>query len=254
MAEKMLYTEEGYKVLVDELNYLKTTKRDEIKEAIALAKSFGDLSENSEYDEARNEQAKTEARIKELEELVANAQIVDESKIDMGVVSLGSTVTVYDVEEDEEIVYSIGGDGNKIQLLQIGRFQFCQNLHVVVELCCVLGSAEVAVDGFGPFVPGHGIILAGNIQCQQFRAGVHIQRNKGIIGIQVHLHETKGIQRGSGPAAMEYTCFALPHIACTVPTGNAGFHRNCSEAASLSRSVQNRLKVAGYLVVEIGFS
>ena len=109
MAEKMLYTEEGYKVLVDELNYLISTRRDEIKEAIALAKSFGDLSENSEYDEARNEQAKTEARIKELEELVANAQIVDESKIDMGVVSLGSTVTVYDVEEDEEIVYSIVG-------------------------------------------------------------------------------------------------------------------------------------------------
>ena len=109
MAEKMLYTEEGYKVLVDELNYLKTTKRDEIKEAIALAKSFGDLSENSEYDEARNEQAKTEARIKDLEELVANAEIVDETSIDTGVVSLGSTVTVYDVEEDEEIVYNIVG-------------------------------------------------------------------------------------------------------------------------------------------------
>ena len=106
---KMLYTEEGYKVLTDELNYLKTVRREEIKEAIALAKSFGDLSENSEYDEARNEQAKTEARIKELEELVANAQIVDESKLDTGVVSLGSTVTVYDVEEDEEIVYSIVG-------------------------------------------------------------------------------------------------------------------------------------------------
>ncbi len=109
MAEKMLYTEEGYKVLVDELNYLKTVRREEIKEAIAVAKGFGDLSENSEYDEARNEQAKTEARIKELEELVQNAQIVDESKIDMGVVSLGSTVTVYDVEEDEEIVYNIVG-------------------------------------------------------------------------------------------------------------------------------------------------
>ena len=106
---KMLYTEEGYKVLTDELNYLKTVRREEIKEAIALAKSFGDLSENSEYDEARNEQAKTEARIKELEELVANAQIVDESKMDTGIVSLGSTVTVYDVEEDEEIVYSIVG-------------------------------------------------------------------------------------------------------------------------------------------------
>ena len=106
---KMLYTEEGYKVLTDELNYLKTVRREEIKEAIAVAKGFGDLSENSEYDEARNEQAKTEARIKELEELVANAQIVDESKMDTGVVSLGSTVTVYDVEEDEEIVYSIVG-------------------------------------------------------------------------------------------------------------------------------------------------
>lgn len=106
---KMLYTEEGYKTLTDELNYLKTVRREEIKEAIAVAKSFGDLSENSEYDEARNEQAKTEARIKELEELVANAQIVDESKIDTSIVSLGSSVKVYDVEEDEEIVYDIVG-------------------------------------------------------------------------------------------------------------------------------------------------
>ena len=106
---KKLYTEEGYKVLVDELNYLKTTRREEIKEAIAVAKGFGDLSENSEYDEARNEQAKTEARIKELEELVANAQIVDESKLDSDIVSLGSSVTVYDVEEDEEIVYIMVG-------------------------------------------------------------------------------------------------------------------------------------------------
>lgn len=106
---KMLYTEEGYKALTDELNYLKTVRREEIKEAIAVAKGFGDLSENSEYDEARNEQAKTEARIKELEELVANAQIVDESKMDTSIVSLGSVVTVYDVEEDEEIVYNIVG-------------------------------------------------------------------------------------------------------------------------------------------------
>ena len=66
--KQMLYTEEGYKVLTDELNYLKTVRREEIKEAIAVAKGFGDLSENAEYDEARNDQAKTEARIKELEE------------------------------------------------------------------------------------------------------------------------------------------------------------------------------------------
>ena len=107
--EKMLYTQEGYNELEKELKYLRVTRREEIKEAIAVARGFGDLSENSEYDEARNEQAKTEARIKELEELVANAQIVDESKMDMSVVSLGSSVTVYDVEEDEEIVYSIVG-------------------------------------------------------------------------------------------------------------------------------------------------
>ena len=107
--KKMLYTQEGYDELVKELDYLKTVRREEIKEAIATARSFGDLSENSEYDEARNEQAKTEARIKELEELVNNAQIVDESKIDANVVSLGSAVTVYDVEEDEEIVYNIVG-------------------------------------------------------------------------------------------------------------------------------------------------
>ena len=107
--KQMLYTPEGFKALTDELNYLKTVRREEIKEAIAVAKGFGDLSENSEYDEARNEQAKTEARIKELEELVENAVIVDESKIDNTIVSLGSVVTVYDIEEDEEIKYSIVG-------------------------------------------------------------------------------------------------------------------------------------------------
>ena len=107
--KQMLYTPEGYKALTDELDYLKTVKREEIKEAIAVAKGFGDLSENAEYDEARNDQATTEARIKELEELVAHAVVVDETQLDTSVVSLGSVVTVYDVEEDEEIKYSIVG-------------------------------------------------------------------------------------------------------------------------------------------------
>ena len=112
-----LYTPEGYKELTDELDYLKTIRREEIKEAIATARSFGDLSENAEYDEARNEQAKTEARISELEELVANAVVVDETKIDTSIVSLGSVVTVYDVEFDEEIVYSIVGS-NEVNPLE----------------------------------------------------------------------------------------------------------------------------------------
>ena len=117
MANQKNYTPEGYKALTDELDYLKTVRREEIKEAIATARSFGDLSENAEYDEARNEQAKTEARISELEELIANAIIVDEAKIDTTVVSLGSVVTVYDVEFDEEIVYSIVGS-NEVNPLE----------------------------------------------------------------------------------------------------------------------------------------
>ena len=108
-AKQMLYTQDGYDLLVKELNYLKGEKREEIKEAIALARSFGDLSENSEYDEARNEQAKTEARISELERLIENAVIVDENTIDTSIVNIGSTVLVYDVEADEEIEYSVVG-------------------------------------------------------------------------------------------------------------------------------------------------
>jgi transcription elongation factor GreA len=106
---KQLYTQQGYQELVDELQHLKLVKREEIKNNIAVARSFGDLSENSEYDEARNEQAKNEARIKELEELLENAIIMDESNIDTGSVSLGSTVKVYDAELDMEIVYSLVG-------------------------------------------------------------------------------------------------------------------------------------------------
>ena len=91
---KQMYTQQGYQELVDELNYLKFEKREKIKNDIAVARSFGDLSENSEYDEARNEQAKNEARIKELEELVENAVILDESTIETSVISLGSKVKV----------------------------------------------------------------------------------------------------------------------------------------------------------------
>ena len=108
-AKQMLYTQEGYQALVEELEYLKGTKRQQVKEDIATARSFGDLSENSEYDEARNEQAKVEGRITELESLILNAVIVDESKIDTSIVNMGSTVKVYDEEFDETVEYSIVG-------------------------------------------------------------------------------------------------------------------------------------------------
>ena len=109
MAKKQMYTQQGYQELVDELHYLKHEKREKIKNDIAVARSFGDLSENSEYDEARNEQAKNEARIKELEELVENAVILDESNIDTSVVSLGSTVKVKNVDLGVEFTYDLVG-------------------------------------------------------------------------------------------------------------------------------------------------
>ncbi len=108
-AKQMLYTQEGYQALVDELEYLKGTKRQQVKEDIATARAFGDLSENAEYDEARNEQAKVEARIKELEELILGAVIVDESKIDTSIINMGSIVKVLDKEFDETEEYSIVG-------------------------------------------------------------------------------------------------------------------------------------------------
>ncbi len=104
-----LYTAEGYKSLVDELSYLKQTKLEEVKRSLAEARSFGDLSENSEYDEAKNEQAKVVARITELEELINHAKVIDESEIKADVVNLGSTVLVHDYELDEEVEYKLVG-------------------------------------------------------------------------------------------------------------------------------------------------
>lgn len=107
--KKQLYTPEGYKALVDELDYLKNTKRQEVKNDIAVARSFGDLSENAEYDEARNEQAKVEARITELEAMIENAQVVDESELKSNTVNLGAIVKVHNVDTNEDIEYSIVG-------------------------------------------------------------------------------------------------------------------------------------------------
>ena len=107
MAKEQLYTPEGYQKLIEEREYLVKVRREEVKNDVATARSFGDLSENSEYDEARNEQGKVEARIKELDELIEHAVVIDESEIDDSVVSIGSTVKV--IEDGEEIEYSIVG-------------------------------------------------------------------------------------------------------------------------------------------------
>ena len=116
-VKQMLYTKEGFQALQNELKERQTVKREEIKEAIALARSFGDLSENSEYDEARNEQAKNEARILELQMLIDNALIVDETKIDTSVISIGSSVKLFDNELGAELEYSIVGS-NEVDPIQ----------------------------------------------------------------------------------------------------------------------------------------
>lgn len=147
-SKQMLYTQQGYNELVDELNYLKNTRREEIKEDIATARSFGDLSENAEYDEARNEQAKVEARIKELEEMVANAVIVDESKIDTSVISVGSAIRVYDVDADEEVEYQIVGSNEANPL--IGKIS--DQSPIGKALMGLRGGDEVAVETPGGVV------------------------------------------------------------------------------------------------------
>ena len=107
--KKFVMTYEGVKKLENELEYLKTVKRKEITEKIKVALGYGDLSENSEYDEAKNDQAFTEGRIIQLENMLKNAVVVDESEIPKDKVSVGSIVKVMDYEFDEEVEYTIVG-------------------------------------------------------------------------------------------------------------------------------------------------
>ena len=101
--KEILLTQEGYQKLEDELEILKTVRRREVADRIKVAISFGDISENAEYDEAKNEQAQVEERI------IRRAVIIDESKIDSNVVTIGSIVKVNDMDFEEEVEYTIVG-------------------------------------------------------------------------------------------------------------------------------------------------
>jgi transcription elongation factor GreA len=107
--KEILLTQDGYQKLEDEVELLKTVRRREVADRIKVAISFGDISENAEYDEAKNEQAQMEERILKLENMIRNAVIIDESKIDINVVTIGSIVKVNDMEFDEEVEYTIVG-------------------------------------------------------------------------------------------------------------------------------------------------
>ena len=111
MAEqKTKYTKEGYQKLIDELDYLKTVRRNEVKEMLKEARAFGDLSENSEYDEARDQQAKCESRILELEYLIKNGVVMSEEEANKNIVSIGSTVTLKFKDGREATYYLVGSN------------------------------------------------------------------------------------------------------------------------------------------------
>ena len=106
---EVLMTYEGLKKLEEELEYLKTTKRREISERIKVALGYGDLSENSEYDEAKNEQAQVEMKIMDLENTLRNVKVIDEDEIDNKVVQVGNKVKVHDMEYNEDMEFKLVG-------------------------------------------------------------------------------------------------------------------------------------------------
>ncbi len=108
MAEEFIMTQKGYDEAVERLKYLQTEKRKEITERIKVARGFGDLSENAEYDAAKNEESLNESEIRELENKIKNAKIMEEST-DNSRVHFGNTVTVYDLDLEEKAVYTIKG-------------------------------------------------------------------------------------------------------------------------------------------------
>ena len=108
-GKQVILTQEGLEKLEQELEELKSVKRKEIAEKIKVALSFGDLSENSEYDEAKTEQGKLYSKIAELKALIEKAEIIEKQDMDKGVVALSSRIKLLDVDENEELEYQIVG-------------------------------------------------------------------------------------------------------------------------------------------------
>ena len=108
-AKPIILTPEGYKKLEEELETLKVEGRKEIAEKIKEARSYGDLSENAEYDAAKDAQAAMEQRITQIENMLKNAQIISESDVSTDTITLGSKVKIYDIEFEEEAEYTIVG-------------------------------------------------------------------------------------------------------------------------------------------------
>lgn len=153
MAEKeVLLTPEGLVKLEEELEHLKSVKRREVAERIKLAISYGDISENSEYEDAKNEQAFIEGRIMTLDKMLRNARIIRGADVVTDVVSIGSTVVLRDVEFDEQVSYTIVGSAeadpasNKISNESpVGRALLGQSIGVTVDVAVPAGTLQFEV-------------------------------------------------------------------------------------------------------------
>ena len=152
MAKQIVLTPEGLKKLEDELEYLKVTGRAEIAEKIKIARGFGDLSENAEYDAAKDAQATMEERIAKIEEMLKNATVVDVDNVGTDVVSILSKVKVLDVEFDDEEVFTIVGsteadpDANKISdESPIGQALLGKKVDDVVQVETPGGTVEFKI-------------------------------------------------------------------------------------------------------------
>lgn len=150
--KEILLTQEGYQKMEDELDLLKSVRRREVAERIKVAISFGDISENAEYDEAKNEQAQLEERILKLESMLRRAVIIDESKIDLNIVTIGSIVKVNDVEFEEEVEYTIVGsaeadpyDGKISNESPVGKALLGRTIGDVVEVQVPDGIAKFEI-------------------------------------------------------------------------------------------------------------
>ncbi len=152
MAKEIFVTEEGLKKLEEELEFLKSVKRKENAEKIKVALSFGDLSENSEYDEAKNEQAITEGRIAEIEEQLKNVHLVDANALTNDVVRVGLSVKLKDLSDNSTVEYRIVGvteadpfEGLISDESPIGKALLGQKVNSVVEVEIPLGTVKFKI-------------------------------------------------------------------------------------------------------------
>lgn len=155
-SKEVIMTVEGLKKIEDELEHLKTVRRKEVAEKIKAALAFGDISENSEYDEAKNDQADLEKRIMKLEGLLSNAKLIDESEIKTDEVSIGSIVHVKDLEFDEIMEYTIVGATeadpyeNKISNESpVGKALIGKKVGEVIEVQVPDGFAKFEIEKIG---------------------------------------------------------------------------------------------------------